>query len=64
MMIVNVTGMTCGHCVAAVTRAVSALPGVQKVAVDLAAGKVTVEGSPDRAAIQRAIAEEGYEASF
>ena len=33
-----VTGMTCEHCVNAVTQEVSALPGVQEVAVDLATG--------------------------
>ena len=27
----NVTGMTCGHCVAAVTEEVSAIPGVSEV---------------------------------
>jgi copper chaperone len=30
-----VTGMTCGHCVAAVTDELSALPGVRDVSVDL-----------------------------
>jgi len=30
-----VTGMTCGHCVAAVTEELSALPGVTEVSVDL-----------------------------
>jgi len=33
-----VTGLTCGHCVAAVTEEVSALPGVQQVDVTLVAG--------------------------
>ena len=33
-----VTGMTCGHCVAAVTDELSALPGVRDVSVDLVAG--------------------------
>jgi copper chaperone len=33
-----VTGMTCGHCVAAVTEELSALPGVTEVSVDLVAG--------------------------
>ena len=64
MMVVHVTGMTCGHCVAAVSRAVKAIPGVENVSVDLASGQVVVAGSVDKAAIQEAIAEEGYEASF
>jgi copper chaperone len=33
-----VTGMTCGHCVAAVTEELSALPGVTDVHVDLVPG--------------------------
>jgi copper chaperone len=33
-----VTGMTCGHCVAAVTDELSALPGITAVDVDLAPG--------------------------
>ena len=41
--IINVEGMLCEHCVKAVTNAVGALPGVDSVAVDLAAGTVTVE---------------------
>ena len=34
-----VTGMTCGHCVHAVTEEVSALQGVENVAVDLDSGE-------------------------
>jgi len=32
-----VTGMTCGHCAAAVTEELTALPGVSEVSVDLTA---------------------------
>jgi copper chaperone len=43
-----VTGMTCGHCVAAVTEELSALPGVTKVSVDLVAnGTSTVKVASD-----------------
>jgi copper chaperone len=44
--IINVEGMSCEHCVAAVTNAVSALPGASRVAVDLAAKTVTVHFDP------------------
>ncbi|KQX61970.1 heavy-metal-associated domain-containing protein [Angustibacter sp. Root456] len=37
----SVTGMTCGHCVSAVTSELRALPGVDQVDVDLAAGGVS-----------------------
>jgi copper chaperone len=33
-----VTGMTCGHCVSAVSAEIGALPGVSDVVVDLDAG--------------------------
>jgi copper chaperone CopZ len=38
----QVTGMTCSHCVAAVTTELSALPGVRDVSVDLPTGGVTI----------------------
>jgi len=60
MLQLKVSGMTCGHCVAAVTRAVKAVPSVRDVAVDLASGKVTVQGEPDEQAVRAAITEEGY----
>jgi copper chaperone len=41
--ILNVEGMSCEHCVNAVTKAVGALPGVANVAVDLPGGTVAVE---------------------
>ena len=41
----RVTGMTCGHCVAAVEQEVGGLAAVSDVAVDLASGQVTVTSS-------------------
>lgn len=38
----TVTGMTCGHCVQAVSGELNQLPGVRDVQVDLSAGVVTV----------------------
>ena len=59
----TVNGMTCGHCVAAVTEEVAKLEGVTDVDVDLATGAVTVESiSPvDSAAFASAVDEAGYE---
>jgi len=39
----QVTGMTCGHCVGAVTQELSGLDGVTSVDVDLKTGEVTVD---------------------
>ncbi len=59
----DVTGMTCGHCVRAVTEEVSAVPGVTAVDVDLDAGRVRVtgDGSVDDRAVRAAVDEAGYE---
>lgn len=57
----KVSGMSCGHCVRAVTQAIQALDQAARVEVDLAAGLVRVEASLDAAQIQAAIREEGYE---
>ena len=59
----TVVGMTCGHCVNAVTEEVSALPGVTAVDVDLASGGLTVtSGAPvDETAVRAAVEEAGYE---
>lgn len=57
-MNLTVQGMTCGHCVAAISRAVDALGG--RAQVDLTRGTVTVEGTTDVAAVRRAIEDEGY----
>ena len=56
----NVQGMSCGHCVGAVTQAVKSVDPQAEVRVDLAGGKVDVQTQQDRAAIARAIEEEGY----
>jgi copper chaperone CopZ len=55
-----VAGMSCRHCVDAITREVSGVPGVTGVEVDLGAGTVTVSGTPDDAAVRAAIDEAGY----
>lgn len=59
----KVTGMTCDHCVRAVTNEVSKLDGVQAVQVDLATGAVAVtsEEPLDDAAVRAAVDEAGYE---
>ena len=59
----TVTGMTCSHCVAAVTEEVTKIDGVTNLDVDLASGAVTVEsaGPVDPAAFADAVEEAGYE---
>ena len=57
----SVDGMSCGHCVNAITSEVTKLDSVTSVDVDLGAKTVTVAGDPlDDAAIKDAIDEAGY----
>ena len=59
----TVSGMTCSHCVNAVTEEVTKIPGVTDVQVDLTTGAVTVASqSPvDNTAVKDAVQEAGYE---
>ena len=63
---VKVAGMTCGHCVSAVTSELTGLGGVTDVAVELVAGGtstvlVTSEAPLDDAAVRAAVDEAGYD---
>ncbi|MEO8695554.1 MAG: heavy-metal-associated domain-containing protein [Acidimicrobiales bacterium] len=60
---VSVAGMTCDHCVRAVTAEVSKIAGVERVGVDLSSGSVTIVSREpvDQAALAAAVDEAGYE---
>jgi copper chaperone len=59
----QVSGMTCGHCVAAVTQEVGAIAGVTDVKVDLATGSVAVTSTAPVAwdQVAAAVDEAGYQ---
>ncbi|WP_027659947.1 heavy-metal-associated domain-containing protein [Salinispora fenicalii] len=59
----QVHGMTCGHCVAAVSAEVGGLPGVEQVQVDLEAGRLTVTSQHPMAVetVRAAVDEAGYD---
>ena len=60
----KVQGMTCGGCVASVTRVLKAVPGVADVAVTLQPGVANVTFDPARtgsAALRAAIEDAGYD---
>lgn len=62
--VLKVDGMSCDHCVKAITKAVGALDGVNGVIVDLDAKSVTVTHDPAKAALDKIrfeIEEQGYE---
>ena len=58
----TVVGMTCAHCVTAVTEEIAQIDGVTGVEVDLATGQVTVESDQpiDGDALIEAVDEAGY----
>ena len=57
----DVTGMTCAACSARVEKVTAAVAGVEKVEVNLLAGKMTVEAVSDvSAAIEKAVVDAGY----
>lgn len=58
--IFEVTGMTCGHCEKAVTRAILQLDPQAEVKIDRSLNKVEVQSQQAREALAKAIAEEGY----
>ncbi len=59
----HVEGMSCQHCVAAITRAVQAVDTAAQVEVDLAGGRVRITSSADIGALKAAIDEAGYAVS-
>lgn len=60
----NVKGMTCGGCVASVTRVLKAVPGVSDVAVSLTPGTAKVTFDPAKTAapaLRNAVEDAGYD---
>jgi copper chaperone len=64
MTTLQIGGMTCQHCIRAVTQALQGVPGVERVSVDLGAGRARVEGPADSASLLRAVENEGYDAKL
>jgi copper chaperone len=63
MQLFNVQGMTCGHCVRAVTQAITAQDPAAQVQIDLAVGKVETDSNLPPERIIQLISEEGYSAT-
>jgi copper chaperone len=62
MMTIKINGMSCQHCVMAVTKALSGIEGITDVCVDLQKGEASfTEAKPvDRALIRERIAKAGF----
>ena len=59
-VVLAISGMTCGGCAGAVGRALSAVPGVAEVRVDLAGGRATVTGTARAEDLIRAVQDAGF----
>ena len=59
----NVPDMSCGHCKAAVEKAIHGLDATASVAVDLEHRTVTVDDRLDLSAVQAALSAQGYPSS-
>ncbi|EUB71875.1 Heavy metal transport/detoxification protein [Pseudomonas sp. GM41(2012)] len=62
MQVFNVQGMSCGHCVKAITQALQAKDPAASVRIDLAAKEVGVESALSADQVIAVITEEGYPA--
>lgn len=61
----QIEGMTCQHCVRAVTAALANVAGIAHASVDLDSGRATMDARDESAAhaARAAVAEAGYEVS-
>jgi copper chaperone len=63
MTTIKIKGMTCNHCVMAVTKALNEIEGIQKVNVDLSKGEATFEETQpvDISVVREGVKKAGYE---
>jgi copper chaperone len=63
MKTIQIKGMTCQHCVMAVTKALNAVEGIKDVHIDLKSGTATYEEEKtvDSSIVAAAVKKAGYE---
>ena len=63
MTTIKIKGMTCNHCVMAVTKALNEIEGIQEVEVDLSRGEATFEEVQpvDMSIVREGVKKAGYE---
>ena len=59
--IIKIEGMSCGHCKAAVEKALKAVAGVETAVVDLEKKQAVVTGNAVMGAMREAVEDAGYE---
>ncbi|HEX6534336.1 MAG TPA: cation transporter [Gemmatimonadaceae bacterium] len=58
----DITGMSCGHCVHAVSEALKETPGVRVQKVDIGSARIEVDDDTAAGAAIEAVRDAGYEA--
>lgn len=61
METIHITGMTCGHCVRTIERAVGTVPDLGDARVNLPQNQLTYSGAAPREAVIAAIRDAGYD---
>lgn len=61
MITIHVEGMTCMGCVQSVERALKQADPTAKIDIDLASGRLDVDGALDRAAVEAAVEATGFD---
>ena len=61
MLMMKVQGMSCGHCVRAITKVLVELDNTAKVQIDIAAQTVRFDGEADQEEVVLAIQDAGYD---
>ena len=64
MVVLNVTGMSCGGCVSKITRALQAIDQQARIEVDRATGRVVVETSESAASLRELVQRLGFGAEI
>ncbi|MCS6978862.1 MAG: heavy-metal-associated domain-containing protein [Flavobacteriales bacterium] len=59
-MEIRVENLKCSGCASGIRKALSGLPGVQHVVVDVEAGTVHVEGNPEKESLIQKLSQLGY----
>lgn len=63
MIELNVPDMSCGHCVATITKTVQSLDSAASVKADLSTRSVSIETKADKGTVTAALEEAGYPAT-
>ncbi|OQX13978.1 MAG: hypothetical protein BWK76_15345 [Desulfobulbaceae bacterium A2] len=58
---ITISGMRCGHCAEAVSKALNAVPGLHDITIDLEQGLARCQGAAADEDIRRAIQAIGFE---